>query len=146
MNNRVQDVFDKAIQLMDEQNEATGSTDTTDTKPYRVKAVGICNTLLGFVYPASDTYKVSAEGKRPICAAAETMESELDLDDFICASVLPWGMAAQFVLDDDKEKANFFWQTFLEQIEAAKRGIPAPIGEVEDVYGGIEHGEYGAWL
>jgi len=28
----VQDVFDKAIRLMDEQNESTGATVTTDTK------------------------------------------------------------------------------------------------------------------
>ena len=141
----VQDVFDKAIQLMDEQNESTGSTSTADTKPYLVKAVGICNTLLGFVYPASDTFAVTDPGKRPICTPAATMDSVLDLDEFICASVLPWGMASLFVLDDDKEKADFFWNTFLERIAEAKRSLPNTVGDIEDVYGGIEHGEFGYW-
>ena len=33
MNYTVQDIFDSAIRLIDEQNESTGSTETADTKP-----------------------------------------------------------------------------------------------------------------
>lgn len=142
----VQDVFDRAVFLLDEQNEATGSTDTADTAPYRLRAVSLCNTLLGFVYPASDTFRVTQAGRRPVCRPAETPESTLAVDEQLCTSVLPWGMAALFVLDDDREKADFFWTTFLERIEASRRGIPCAVEAVEDVYGALGHGQDGAWL
>ena len=65
MNYTVQDIFDSAIRLIDEQNESTGSTETADTKPYRVKAVSLVRNLIPRVYPVSDTYAASADGKRP---------------------------------------------------------------------------------
>ena len=42
----VQEIFDKAIHLIDAQNESTGSTHTTDTKEYEVRCFECLNTLL----------------------------------------------------------------------------------------------------
>ena len=94
MNYTVQDIFDSAIRLIDEQNESTGSTETADTKPYRVKAVSLVRNLIPRVYPVSDTYAASTDGKRPVCRMPEALTDELDLDQYICESVLPWGLAA----------------------------------------------------
>lgn len=46
----VQAVFDKAMYLIGEQNDATGQTMTADTKEYEVRTVGILNSLLDVVY------------------------------------------------------------------------------------------------
>ena len=40
----VQGVYDKAIRLIDAQNENTGSTDTSDTKEYKLRTLSILNT------------------------------------------------------------------------------------------------------
>ena len=146
MNYTVQDIFDSAIRLIDEQNESTGSTETADTKPYRVKAVSLVRNLIPRVYPVSDTYAASTDGKRPVCRMPEALTDELDLDQYICESVLPWGLAALLIIDDDRDKYNAYWDEFEKGIALARNSLPSEIGEVEDVYGGIEHGEYGAWL
>ena len=146
MNYTVQDIFDSAIRLIDEQNESTGSTETADTKPYRVKAVSLVRNLIPRVYPVSDTYAASTDGKRPVCRMPEALTDELDLDQYICESVLPWGLAALLIIYDDRDKYNAYWDEFEKGIALARNSLPSEIGEVEDVYGGIEHGEYGAWL
>ena len=57
-----------------------------------------------------------------------------------------WGLAALLIIDDDRDKYNAYWDEFEKGIALARNSLPSEIGEVEDVYGGIEHGEYGAWL
>ena len=75
-----QDIFDKAIYMMDEQNESTGATDTADTKEYKLRTLGILNVLRHEVYPYSDTYTVSGPG-RPICPEITDFTSPVALDD-----------------------------------------------------------------
>lgn len=148
MLNTVQDVFDIAIRLMDAQNESTGSTDTADTKEYRLRTPSLINSLLDRVYVGSDTYARTEAGKRPICPKIEAMTDTLDLDERICTGILPYGLAGLLLSEENPTLANFFWETFLEQLAEAKNGIPAEIGAVEDVYGfgcGIEYGEFSRW-
>ena len=75
----VRAVFDKAMYLIDAQNESTGATDSADTKEYRVRTVGILNNLLDVVYPASATYPDDEEG-RPALDDIRDFDDELDLD------------------------------------------------------------------
>ena len=42
----VQEVFDAAIHLMDEQNESSGATETQDTTPYKVRTINILNVII----------------------------------------------------------------------------------------------------
>ena len=49
----VQGIFDKAMYLIDAQNESAGSTTSGDTKEYRVRTIGILNNLLDVGDPAS---------------------------------------------------------------------------------------------
>ena len=58
INKTVQAVFDKAMFLIDAQNEQTGATSGADTTEYRVRTIGILNVLLDAVYPASDTFRL----------------------------------------------------------------------------------------
>ena len=146
----VQDVFDIAIQLMDSQNETTGATQTTDTKEYQVRTISLLNSILDRVYPASDTFPSGYSGQRPVCEKATSFADELDLDERCALGIFPYGLAGLLRTEENPTLANFFWQTFLEQIEEAKRGIPSSIDSVENVYGGgpwggIEYGEFSRW-
>ena len=89
----VQDVFDMAIHLMDAQNESTGATRTTDTNEYALRTPNILNTLLDQVYPYSDTYPDLSDGTktRPSLVSVTSLDDYLDLDDYICRNVLPYG-------------------------------------------------------
>lgn len=144
-----QEVFDIAIRLMDAQNESTGSTDTADTREYKVRAPSLLNSILDRAYPASDNWPQSEGGKRPICPKVETLEDEIDLDERICTGILPYGLAGLLLSEENPTLANFFWQTFLEQLEEAKRQAPAAESSVEDVYGFmgdmIEYGRFARW-
>ena len=183
----VQGVFDIAIRLMDAQNESTGSTDTADTKEYRLRAPSLLNSILDRAYPASDTWPGAAYGapagaqrkrvrwgeeaqgsgassaplggasgadfaptrKRPVCQKVTSMEDEIDLDERLCTGALPYGLAGLLLTEENPTLASFFWQTFLEQLEEAKRGLPSGTGSIEDCYGFLgdclEYGQFSRW-
>ena len=63
----VQGVFERTMYLIDAQNETTGATETADTQDYRVRTLGILNSLLDMAYSASDTFVRTSDGTP--CAA-----------------------------------------------------------------------------
>lgn len=153
--NTVQDVFDIAIRLMDAQNESTGSTETADTKEYRLRTPSLLNSILDRAYPASDTFPGNVgtprdpDGRRPVCPKVFSMEDKIPLDEYLCSGVLPYGLAGLLLTEENPSLANFFWQTFLEQLEEAKRGLPAGESSIEDCYGfltdNLEYGQFSRW-
>ena len=149
MNVTVQQVFDIAIRLMDAQNESTGSTDTADTKEYRLRTPSLLNSILDRAYPASDNYPDPVGKRRPVCPKVASMEDEIQLDEYLCTGILPYGLAGLLLTEENPALADFFWQTFLEQLEAAKRALPSGEDAIEDVYGFlgdcIEYGRFGRW-
>lgn len=138
-----QQVFDLAMGLMDEVS-ASGSTDNTDTKEYKNRTLLIVNALRGELYPYSDGCDAAGDG-RAIAAYIRNFTDPIELDDYICQTVLPYGLAAHLLLDENPSAASFFQQRY----EALKRdlavGMPAGSEEIADRYGGIEHGEFGRW-
>ena len=147
INKTVQAVFDKAMYLMDAQNESTGSTDNSDTKEYKVRTIGILNNLLDLVYPASDTFAVGEEGKRPAPEDITSFEDELDLDPRILRDVLPNGLAAKLLSEENPTLADYFQQCFERSLAEARARIPASFESIENClpYGGLEHGQFGRW-
>lgn len=143
--NTVQDVFDKAIQWMDEQNEATGATLTYDTKGYALRTPNILNMYLNVVYPYSDTYAPREDGKRPYLEPVTAMSDEMDLDAYICMSVLPYALASVLAKDDMPNVANMAAQFYEENLNKAKATLPSAVEDIENVYGGIEYGEFSRW-
>jgi hypothetical protein len=107
-------VFDRAIHLMDEQNETNGKTRTQDTKEYEYRTLSILNVLRNELYPYSDTYEVRTDGRRPVCVELTSMEQPIDLDDALCQSVLPYGLAAHLLLGENDTMASFFNQRYAE--------------------------------
>lgn len=144
-----QEVFEYAMTLMDELNESNGKADTSDTKEYKNRTLAILNILRGQLYPYSDTYETGENGKRPIAAKIEDFTSAIGLDDYICQSVMPYGLAAHLLMQEDPTSANFFQQRYDELLSMLARGMPAESEDIEDVYGvlgGISpYNEFGMW-
>lgn len=135
---KVQDVFDKAIRLMDEQNESTGATITTDTKEYLVRTPDILDSILA---------RVSLAVGEPYVRVT-AMKDEIGLDDAVVLGVLPYYLASALIAIEaqDSGLAAYFSRigdTALSAISA--RLSKAEAEQVEDVYGGIEHGEFALW-
>ena len=137
MLNTVQSVFDIAIHLMDAQNAATGGTDTADTREYALRTPALLNSLLDRVYPFSDTFAPAEGGKRALCPKVSAMEDALDLDEGLCTGVLPYGLAALLLSEENPALANFFHATFMTQLRAFGAALTAEFEPIEDVYGGI---------
>ena len=109
-------VFDRAIHLMDEQNETNGQTRTQDTKEYEYRSLSILNVLGPELYPYSDTYPGISDGKRPEFPELLDLDQEIDLDDSICRSIMPYGLAAHLCMQEDPTSASFFNQRYEELV------------------------------
>lgn len=145
MSTNAQWIFEKAMHLMDEVNESTGAADNADTKEYKNRTLPILNILRNECFPASDTYVVTVPGKRPICPEITDFTTAIYLDDVICQGVLPYGLAAHLLLEENPEMASYFQQRYEEQLAQARVGIPAAAEDIESMYGGIGFGQFARW-
>ena len=107
-------IFDKAIHLMDEQFERDGSTRTVDTEEYRYRTLSILNVFRHELYPYSDTFEPGKDGKRYICPEIMTFEQAIDLDDAIAQGVMPYGLAAELMKEENPTSASYFLQRYAE--------------------------------
>ena len=128
------DVFKSAMALMDE-------LDVSDYNEYIYRAVNILNALIQEVYPYSDTYiKPTQPHKRSTPEMLDVADitqatADLDLDDYITFTVLPYGLAAHLFIDDNPASAQFFQQRYEELLERLKReGMLAESEDIYDVY------------
>lgn len=147
MATNAQEIFEKSMSLMDELNEGSGAADTADTREYKNRSLSILNILRGELYPYSDTYARDVEqGRRPICPPIMNFTDAVGLDDYICQSVMPYGLAAHLMMQEDTASANFFIQRYDELKAMLARGLPSESEDIEDVYGGyFPHNEFGRW-
>ena len=145
-----QAVFEAAMGLMDEVNEQSGATDTADTREYKNRTLFILNVLRGELYPYSDTYEYGENGKRPIAAVIDSFDGAIPLDDYICQSVMPYGLAAHLLLDENPTAAAFFNGRYEELKADLARGLPQVSMDIEDVYGwgpggGLTYNQFARW-
>ena len=138
-------IFERAMHLMDEGSVGTGAVDTWDTKDYKNRTLSILNVLRLECYPASDTYETHEPGKRPVCPEITDFTTPIGLDDGICQGVLPYGLAAHLLLEENPDVAAYFNQRYQELLFQYKNAIPAPSEEIQQVYGGIEYGWFARW-
>lgn len=141
-----QRVFDITMGLIDEVNENSGETDTADTREYKVRTLLILNALRGELHPYSDTYDVETAGERPIVSVIQDFDTPIDLDDYICQSVMPYGLAAHLLLDENPASASFFQQRYEELRNNLSKGLPKTTEAITDCYGvGFEYNEFSRW-
>lgn len=135
---KVQDVFDKAIRLMDEQNESTGTTVTADTKEYLVRTPDILDSILA---------RVSLSVGRPYVRVTAAGD-EIQLDDAVVSGVLPYYLSSALIAIEaqDSVLAAYFSKAGDAALAViAARLLKAEPEPVEDVYGGLEYGEFARW-
>jgi hypothetical protein len=142
MASTAEQVFETAMTLMDELQQNTGAANTAATAEYRRRTLGILNLLRIELYPASDTCRTEEPGRRPVCPEILDFQSEIGLDDGLCQGVMPYGLAAHLLLEEDPVSASYFNQRYEELLAALRSGIPSRFESIEEVYGGIELGEF----
>lgn len=141
----VQEIFDQAIHMMDAQNESTGSTMTADTKEYSLRAPDCLNRYINLVYPYSDTYVARTDGKRTVHPRLSNLTDEVDMDDYICQSVLPPALVYELLREEQPEVASACYEDYERALASARASLPAGEVRIECCYGGLEHGRYSRW-
>lgn len=139
------DVFGLSIHLMGEADETTGATDTPDNLEYKNRTLSLLNILCQECYPLSDTYAVATAGTRPALDFLTDFTTAIGLDDGICRSVLPYGLAAHLLLSEGRTSEASFFQQRYDEAKANVRAIPREFEAIEDVYGGIRFSEFSSW-
>lgn len=141
MNITVQQIFDHAIHLMDEQNEQNGSTMTVDTSEYKSRTISILNTAIPRLYPYSSNYNRNAAGRPSAIVlycedyADPDLEQLIMLDDDLCLGLLPFYLAAQLLSGENEALAAWFMTQYRENLNDFKRNIPASFEQISTPYG-----------
>lgn len=135
MSTTAQWVFETAVHLMD--RTENGVADHAGTQEYKSRCTAILNVLCGECFALSDTFRHTADGGRPICPVLGGMEETVGLDDALCRTVLPYGLAAHLLLEEDPPSSSFFQQRYEEMLSRARRTLPAAQESITDCYGGV---------
>lgn len=137
----VQQVFDMAIHAIDEQNETSGATVTVDTKEYKTRTISILNSVIPRLFPFSGNYE-NSESSRPTPKILKwgdyqnpDFTQEIDLDDTLCLSVLPFFLAAQLISAENTELASWFINLYRETFNDIRNRIPADFERISTPYG-----------
>ena len=145
MSTTAQNVFDLTMAAIDELND-NGKADTSDTREYKNRTLQILNILQGELYLYSDTYKASENGKRSIAIPIISFNEPIaDLDDYICRTVLPYGLAAHLLMDENPSLADTCLQRYEELRAKLMSGLNTGSEDIKDLYGGFAHCEFGYW-
>lgn len=148
------DVFQRAITMMDELDDS-GKYRHDDTVEYQNRTVAILNILQGELYFYSDTFPKWQEwdaGRRPVLQPITSLYETLDLDDYCAGTVMPYGLAAHLLLDENPTAAGFFQQRYEELLRGlmSGRGKLTVSEDIEDIYGpkgGIfPYNEFSRWI
>lgn len=139
----VQQVFDMAIHLMDEQGESNGSTVTVDTQEYKYRTISILNSVIAALYPYSGTYKAGT-AVRPVPRQLYAddyrnpdFEQTIPLDDALSLTVLPYYLAAQLLAGENETLAAWFMNRYREAFVGLRDMVPAEFEAISMPYGGF---------
>lgn len=116
---KAQKIYDFTMALMDEMLDQ-GGVDVNSTKDYKARAPGILTILQN---------ELSEDVLDPV----KDMNTDIDLEDKICMAVLPYGLAARLLAQEDAALSNYF--SSLYETNKAKLNRKAEIVERPDVYG-----------
>lgn len=138
---KVQEIFDMAIHMMDEQGESDGQTSTVDTEEYKYRTISILNSVIPALQVYSSGYDTSAVG-RP--AANILMASnyknpdftqKIPLDDVLSYSLLPYYLAAQLLSGENEDLAAWFLSRYREAFNDLARKTLAEFEPISMPYG-----------
>lgn len=137
MSTTAQWVFEKTVFLMDEACPGTGIADWADTEEYKNRTLALLNVLRVECEQICAGRRVNGSGEITLTPEIADFDTPLPLDDAVCQGVLPYGLAAQLLLDENPAAASYFRQCYEQLLERARRTMPAVQESITDCYGGV---------
>lgn len=147
MSTTAQKVFDMAMALADQLSDI-GLTDYEYNKDLKNRALSILNVLRFECAIASDEYlKRGIVGNRVRTNEITSWTSKLDgIDDAVAQGAMPYGLAAQLLLDEDPDTASFCNQKYQEMLSVLRTQVPQEFEPIGYPYGRPnEFNEGGRW-
>lgn len=129
-------IFDIAMSLMDELS-AEGESQSKDTLEYEHRTPRIMNILTA-------EYMVLV-GDASSWAFAEGMDDMTPATQNYAVTVMPYGLAANLLIDENPTAASFFQQRYEELRSVYLAKSAATISDIENVYGGNEYSQFSRW-
>lgn len=118
-----QQVYEAALNLIDEVTK-DGAIDKSDAA-IRTKATSFLTTLQTELLPSTVNPVIITD-----------LSQNLLLTDRQCLLVIPYGLAAHLLIQDDPSSASFFQQRY-EELRSKKQAAITPIVDIYDVTSGM---------
>lgn len=140
-----QEVFERALALMDSGDEESGVLDQRVSGAYKARSLPILN-LLGEECGDLGAEEEDEEDDPSRCPWQDILDynQPISLPRPVSAGILPYGLAAHLLLEEDPAAASFFQQRYEERLNRFKRK-QARFERLKLPYGGIELGQDGGW-
>lgn len=132
----VESVFASAMGLMDEL-DPQGGAQSADTKDYERRAPAILNAL------CAELRTLTGEGSDWLPASGT--EDLLPVEENYGLSALPYGLAANLLVDENPSAASFYQQRYEELRAMFIARLPASVEDIELLYGGVGGGSFSRW-
>lgn len=100
---RAQTIYDITMSLMDERKN-DGNVDVNSTKDYLARSPGILTILQTEI--VMELKRVGA--KISSLDEVKKMTTDIDLEDDICFGIIPYGLAARLLAQEDTTLSNYF--------------------------------------
>ena len=133
----VSDVFDAAMGIMDELGQ-TGQAQTSDAQEYEYRTPAISNMLVGELHMLLG----NRDNWLPVTSLDDMVPTA---DTNYALSALPYGLAANLLIDENPTAASFYQQRYEELRAYYLARQQADVGDITDLYGGIPYGEFSRW-
>ena len=119
----IYELYKKALNVMFEK---------PTSKVYDNYYIDHINLLLATVFDINNTIRISNQ-KEPLetIPVLSKDTDEIPYEDQVVNEILPWGLAAQFSIDDDLNKYHIYNTNFLNACSNDERAI---VCKIEDVY------------
>ena len=138
----VQEIFDMAIDLMDERDETTGSTNTADTREYILRTFSILNSGIQVLAPYSLNNEPCSFEKRPFAPFISTRDPQnpdfktnIPLDDSLAYGLLPFYLASLLKSSEDTEFSGRMMTEFNNALQAIRDKTFAEFEDIVPAYG-----------
>ncbi len=135
-----QEIYDITMAFMDEMLD-NGGVDYASTLDYTARTPGILTILQTEVVMTFKAKGIDIDTLDRLTA----MTDDVDLDENICMGVLPYGLAARLLGQEDKEMSSYFSQQYNLKLEDAADSsddrIKGKQVSGDNVYGLFEAGD-----
>lgn len=115
------EIYELAMALMDEMKDNQSPSDVpqvdySENKDYQARTPGIVSILQTQVIMYLKGAGVDVDSLDPI----STMDDEVDLEQDICTGVMPYGLAARLLGQEDTKMSSYFSNLYYDNLSAAK--------------------------